>query len=66
MSMMFSGINKLLFVYLGDILIFSETEEEHVQHVRLVLRQLLKKSVFVKAERSDLHVAKVTVLRYIG
>lgn len=31
-------LNKFLFVYIDDILIFSETEEEHVQHVRLVLR----------------------------
>lgn len=26
-------LNKFLFVYINDILIFSETEEEHVQHV---------------------------------
>lgn len=31
-------LNKSLFVYIEDILIFSETEEEYVQQVRLVLR----------------------------
>lgn len=31
-------LNKSLFVYIEDILIFSETKEEYVQQVRLVLR----------------------------
>lgn len=38
-------LNKFLFIYLDDIRIVSETEEEHVQHVRLVLRQLLDNSL---------------------
>ena len=47
-----------IFCYLDDILIFSENEEEHVQHVRAVLQRLRefglcanpKKSVFFKTE----------------
>lgn len=30
-------LNRFIFVYIDDILIFSEMEEEHVQHVHLVL-----------------------------
>jgi hypothetical protein len=49
-------IGKFVIVYLDDILIFSETEEEHLGHVTLVMRRLqqekllinLKKSSFVK------------------
>lgn len=35
-------LNKFLFFYVDDIMIFSETEEEHIQHVPLVLRHLIE------------------------
>lgn len=56
---------KFLFVYLDDILIFSETEEEHIQHVRLVLRRLLENSLFVKAEKCEFHADTVSFLGFI-
>lgn len=31
-------LNMFLFVYIDDIVIFSETLEEHVQRVQLVLK----------------------------
>lgn len=39
-------LNNFLFIYIDNIIIFSETEEEHV---RMVLRRLLE-SLFVKVE----------------
>lgn len=44
-------LNMFLFVYIDDIVILSETLEEHVQHVQLVLKWLLEKQSFVKAEK---------------
>ena len=46
-------INHNVFVYRDDILVFSETLEEHVAHVRLVLQQLLENRLYVKAEKSS-------------
>lgn len=43
--------NRFLFVY--DILVFSETREDHVKQVRLVLRNLLENKLFVKAEKCE-------------
>lgn len=44
-------LNKFLFAYIDDILIFSETEEEHILPVRLDLRLLVENSMYVKAEK---------------
>lgn len=57
-------LNKVLFVYLNHILIFSEMEEEHIQHVRLVLRRLLQNSLFIKKEKSEFHVPSVAFLGF--
>lgn len=58
-------LNRLVFVYLDDILIFSRDLEEHVQHVRLVLRRLLENRLFVKAEKCEFHVTSVSFLGFV-
>ncbi|KAI7792353.1 hypothetical protein IRJ41_006321 [Triplophysa rosa] len=57
-------LNLSVFVYLDDILIFSRNHEEHVQHVRRVLTQLLKHKLFVKLEKSEFHVPSVSFLGF--
>lgn len=57
-------LNKFLFVYLDDILIFSKTKEEHVQHVCLVLQHLLENKLFDKAEKCDFHTSSITFLAF--
>ncbi len=39
-------VDRFVFVYLDDILIFSQNERDHVQHVRRVLQWLLKNRLF--------------------
>nr|CBN81752.1 Pol polyprotein [Dicentrarchus labrax] len=58
-------LNRFLFVYLDDILIFSQSQEEHVQHVRQVLQRLLENKLFVKAEKCEFHVTSVSFLGFI-
>lgn len=57
-------LNRHVFVYLDDILSFSRGEEEHVQHVRAVLQQLLENSLYVKVEKCEFHSASVSFLGY--
>jgi hypothetical protein len=33
-------LDKFVFVFINDILVYSKTEEEHEEHLRLVLEKL--------------------------
>uniref|UniRef100_A0A9J7Y295 Gypsy retrotransposon integrase-like protein 1 n=1 Tax=Cyprinus carpio carpio TaxID=630221 RepID=A0A9J7Y295_CYPCA len=57
-------LNIFVFVYLDDILIFSRNLQEHIQHVRQALTQLLKHKLFVKLEKSEFHVPAVSFLGF--
>lgn len=58
-------LTVLLFVYTDDILIFSETLDQHIQHVRLVLQCLLENQLFVKAEKYKFNASSITFEGFI-
>ncbi|CAJ1078658.1 Pol polyprotein [Xyrichtys novacula] len=58
-------LNRFVFVYLDDILIYSRNLEEHVCHVRQVLERLLQNRLFVKAEKCEFHASTVAFLGFI-
>ena len=58
-------INNIAVVFLDDILVFSQSIEEHVIHVRSVLQRLLENKLFVKAEKCDFHASSVEFLGHI-
>jgi len=49
-------------VYLDDILIFSDTEEEHREHVHWVLAALQKAKLLVEPEKCKFHTHEVDFL----
>ncbi len=58
-------LDQFIYIYLDDILIFSHSLQEHVQHVRQVLQRLLENGLYVKAEKCVFHVQSVPFLGYI-
>ena len=58
-------LNRFVFVYLDDILIFSQDAQSHQGHVRKVLQRLLENRLFVKAEKCTFSCTSTTFLGYI-
>jgi Reverse transcriptase (RNA-dependent DNA polymerase) len=52
-------------VYLDDILIYSKTRKEHIEHVRLVLEKLRGVSLFAKIQKYEFLVLEVKFLEII-
>ena len=50
--------------YLDDILIFSEIEEEHKEHVYKVLKALEEAKMLVELDKSYFYTKEVNFLRY--
>jgi len=58
-------LNQFVIVYLNDILVYSKTKKEHVQHVKKVLQTLKKVDLRIKSEKSEFHVQSVQFLKFI-
>ena len=58
-------IDQFYVVYLDDILIYSETQETHVEHVKQVLDRLRRASLFVSLKKCEFFTTRVEFLGFI-
>jgi hypothetical protein len=58
-------LDNFAIAYIDDILIFSDTLEEHEKHVHLVLQKLEENKLLVNPEKYTFHSQKVDFLRYV-
>ena len=58
-------LNRFVFVYLDDILVFSRSTQAHVFHIRHDLHSLLENQLFIKAEKCEFHRSTISFLGYI-
>ena len=58
-------VDTTCIAYLDDILIYSEKEADHTQHVRRVLERLQQHNLFLNLEKCEFHVQRVAFLGFI-
>ncbi|KAI2668609.1 Transposon Tf2-6 polyprotein [Labeo rohita] len=58
-------LNRWVIVYIDDILIYSDSYPEHVQHVRAVLQRLIQHRLYAKQEKCEFHQQSISFLGYI-
>jgi hypothetical protein len=58
-------LDIFVIVYLNDILIYSQNEKEHTNHVRLVLKRFKKYKLFAKLSKCDFDWKEVDYSKFI-
>ena len=58
-------MDKFVVVYLDDILIYSKNEEEHAEHLRLVLTKLREHRLYAKFSKCEFWLPEVTYLGHV-
>ncbi|KAL0195094.1 hypothetical protein M9458_008666, partial [Cirrhinus mrigala] len=58
-------LNRWVIIYIDDILIYSNSYSDHVQHVRAVLQRLIEHQLYAKEEKCDFHQQSISFLGYV-
>ena len=52
-------LDKFVVVFIDDILIYSKNDEEHVQHLWIVLAQLREQNIYAKFSKCEFWLDRV-------
>jgi hypothetical protein len=58
-------LDKFVVVYLDNILVYSKNEEEHAEHLRLVLEKLREHQLYAKFSKCEFWLPEVTYLGHV-
>ena len=58
-------LDRSVIVFIDDILIYSKTKEDHVEHLREVLETLRKEQLYAKFSKCDFWLEEVQFLGYL-
>jgi hypothetical protein len=58
-------LDRFVVVFIDDILIYSETAEEHEEHLRIVLERLRQQKLYAKFSKCEFWMEKVAFLGHV-
>lgn len=58
-------LDQFVVVFIDDILIYSKLEEEHVEHLRIVLQVLKEKRLYAKLSKCEFWLREVSFLGHV-
>jgi hypothetical protein len=64
-SVFMDYLDKFVVVFIDDILIYSQSEEEHVNHLKMVLQRLREHQLYAKLSKCEFWINEVLFLGYI-
>jgi hypothetical protein len=64
-SVFMDYLDKFVVVFIDDILIYSQSEEEHTDHLRMVLQRLREHELYAKLSKCEFWIDEVLFLGHI-
>jgi hypothetical protein len=58
-------LDKYVVVFIDGLLVYSKSEEEHEEHLRLVLQKLQDPRLYVKISKCEFWMKQVSFLSYV-
>ena len=64
-SVFMDYLEKFVVVFIDDILIYSQNDEEHEKHLKMVLQWLREHQLYAKLSKCEFWISKVLFLGHI-
>ena len=64
-NVMHKYLDKFMVIFIDDILIYSKYEEEHKEHLKIVLQVLREHQIYAKFSKCDFFKDKIQYLGHV-